>query len=403
MAADGVTTQQWQRIDNLVAKEQSALLALFRDLHQNPELSHEEKETSARYAKELRAAGFTVTERFGGYGVVGVLKNGKGPTPLLRADMDALPIQEATGLAYASKNRGVMHACGHDVHMTNAIGTARVLSAMKDAWRGTVIIIGQPAEERGAGSKQMLKAGLRTKFPKYDQAVGLHIHDSLEAGKLSFLEGFILASVDSVDITIRGQGGHGAAPHLGIDPIVMSAEFITALQTIVSRNVEPIKDAVVTVGSIHGGTKHNIIPDEVKLQLTLRTFEPDVRATLLKRITALIHGIAQAHGAPKPSMRTSEGVPSTFNDPALGRRLMPVLKAAGKGFETGSKGMYGEDFSRYALGQKVPTTFFSLGVMPKAKAKRGYAHSAKFQADVKAALPSGIRAMVGVVLTLQGR
>jgi len=269
------------------------LEALYMDLHRNPELSLHEEKTSAKMAGRLRALGYEVTEKVGGFGVVAVLKNGKGPTVLIRADMDALPLEERTGLPYASTVRAkndagvevpVMHACGHDVHMTSLIGAATLLARAKDRWRGTLVLVAQPAEEGGGGAKSMLEDGLLTRFPKPDYAIALHDLPLLPAGKLGVTSGYALANVDSVDITVYGRGGHGSRPESTVDPIVIAARTVLALQTIVARENSPFDPAVVTVGSIHGGTKHNIIPDEVKLQLTVRSYKEAVRDRLLAAI-----------------------------------------------------------------------------------------------------------------------
>jgi len=253
---------------SLVEDDLEYLVGLYKDLHQNPELSLEEKNTSIKMAKELREAGFEVTENFGGYGVVGIMRNGDGPQVLYRTDMDGLPMWEKTALDYASKVEvpyqggtvGTMHSCGHDMHMTTWIGTARAMAQMKDKWSGTLMMIGRPAEEIGVGAKLMMDAGLFEKFGVPDYGLALHCNPGLEAGAISLSEGYILASAESIDIKVKGIGSHGASPHLSIDPIVVASMIVMDLQTIVSRNVKPIDDAVVTVGAIKGGTKHNIIP-----------------------------------------------------------------------------------------------------------------------------------------------
>jgi hippurate hydrolase len=293
----------------MVTQEMDALLSTYKHLHSHPELSYYEKETAAYVASALRELGFEVTEKVGDYGVPGrtsyglvaVLENGPGPTVMVRTDLDALPVVENTGVPYASTvttelngdRVGVMHACGHDLHMTSFLGTARLLSQLRDEWSGTLVLIGQPAEERGSGAKAMLDGGLYTSFPKPDYAVALHTNAAMPAGTVGYREGYALANVDSVDITIRGAGGHGAYPHTTKDPIVIAAEVVLALQTIVSREVAPIDPAVVTVGSFHGGTKHNIIPDEAQLQLTVRSYKPEVRKQVLDAIERITKGIAR--------------------------------------------------------------------------------------------------------------
>ena len=286
-------SQQVSKIQTLLEKEYLYFENLCKYLHSHPELSFQEKETAERMEQELKKIGFAVTKNVGGYGVVGVLKNGDGPTIMVRADMDALPVEEQTGLDYASKVRtkddqgnevNVMHACGHDIHMTVFIGTARLLNQMKNDWQGTIVMVAQPAEERGGGAKAMLTDGLFSKFPRPDYAVALHVSPTLPAGSVGLVEGYALANVDAVDVTIFGVGGHGAVPEATIDPVVLSARLVLALQTIVSRELAPINPAVVTVGSIHGGTKHNIIPEEVHLQLTVRSYSDEVRDHIMKSI-----------------------------------------------------------------------------------------------------------------------
>jgi amidohydrolase len=295
-------------VRKLVADAYPKLDALYRHFHAHPELSLHEEKTSAKLAEELREVGFQVTHPVGGQGLVAVLRNGQGPTLLIRSDLDALPVTEQTGLPYASTVQtkddkgntvGVMHACGHDVHMTVLAGTARVLNTLKDRWRGTLVLIGQPAEERVQGARAMLADGLFKRFPKPDMAIALHCAADLPAGMVGVNGGHVLANVDSVDVVIRGVGGHGAWPHRTKDPIVLAAETVLALQTIVSRETDPLEPAVVTVGSIHGGTKYNIIPDEVRLQLTLRSYSDDVRKHTITAIKRITRGLAQAAGLPE--------------------------------------------------------------------------------------------------------
>src|SRR6478752_1675828 len=290
-----------QTPQSLADAELPSLLGIYKDLHSHPELSGYEERTAALVAKELRATGCQVTEELGkyensklkGYGVVGVMKNGDGPTVLVRTDMDALPVEEETGLPYASKvvarnDEGkdvhVMHACGHDVHVAAFIGTARALGKLKDRWHGTIIFVGQPAEETGNGARALLKDGLYDRFGKPDFALGFHDKADVQVGHIAVTEGYMSANVDSVDVTVRGVGGHGAYPHKTKDPINLAAQIINAWQTIVSRQNNPLDPVVITVGSIHGGTKHNIIPDEVKMQLTVRTYKSEVRERVLADI-----------------------------------------------------------------------------------------------------------------------
>jgi amidohydrolase len=320
-------------VDAKLDAEVADLLALYKHLHANPELSLQEMKSAARMAEELRKLGFDVTEKVGGTGVVGVLKNGAGPTVLVRADMDALPVTEQTGVPYASKVRttdrfghdvGVMHACGHDVHMTCFVGTARVLASVKDRWAGTLVFVAQPAEEIGVGARAMIEDGLFKRFPKPDYALALHADALAEVGTIRFTDGLALANVDTVDVTVKGRGGHGASPHTTVDPIVLAARIVLDLQTIVSREVNPTDPAVVTVGSIHGGTKHNIIPNEVKLQITVRSTKDAVRDHVLKAIDRICKAAAAGARAPDPEVRVNlaEYTPSTINDGPLTRRTV---------------------------------------------------------------------------------
>src|ERR1043166_786186 len=318
VACTGVSAQQ-ASIQQLVEGELPSLLSIYKDIHSHPELSTQEQRTSVLVGKELRAAGCEVTENFGKfekptlkcYGIVGVMKNGAGPTVLIRTDMDALPVQEQTGASYASKltatnNDGkevpVMHACGHDIHMSAFIGTARTLQKLKDQWHGTVLFIGQPAEEMVGGARAMLNAGLYNRFGKPDYCLGMHDDAEIEAGKIGVTDGYACANVDSVDVIVKGMGGHGAYPHKTKDPIVLSAEMINAWQTIASRENNPLDPMVLTVGSIHGGTKHNIIPDDVKMQITVRTYKPEVRQHVLAAIAEIAKGIATSGGLPADHM-----------------------------------------------------------------------------------------------------
>lgn len=394
------------------------LTQLYKELHQAPELSFEEKETAARMAKLARELGFDVTENVGGHGVVAVLKNGEGPTLLLRADMDALPVPEETGLDYASKVKvtdprgavvGVMHACGHDMHMTMLIGTLRYLEGHRDAWKGTLVAIFQPAEERGGGAEAMLNDGLFRRFPRPNYALALHVAADRETGKIATRPGYALANVDSVDIVIHGRGGHGAYPHMTIDPIVIAARLVMDLQTIVSREMKPIEPAVVTVGSIHGGTKHNIISDECRLQLTVRSFSPEVRKHIHDAIRRKANAAAAASGAPEPEIEFSDGTPALSNDPDLVARVLPVIgKAIGAGnVETADQSMGGEDFGRFGLAG-VPIVMLSVGaVEPErlAKLREGGAlepslHSPKFYPDIEPTLTTGVTALSSAALDL---
>jgi len=395
---------------------------LYRDLHQNPELSHQEEKTAAKLAERLRKLGFEVTQKVGGHGVVAVLRNGKGPTVLLRTDMDALPVEEKTGLPYASKamarddtgqSVSVMHACGHDVHMTVWVGTATLLARAKDRWRGTLVMVGQPAEERGSGARGMLEDGLYKRFPKPDFAVALHNSAAAVAGSIEYVAGYALANVDSVDITLHGKGGHGAYPHTTVDPIVLAARTILSLQTLVSREKSPLEPAVVTVGSIHGGTKHNIIPDEVKLQLTVRSYKPEVRKQLLAGIERVVNAEATAAGAPRrPEVTVSEGTPATYNDPELTKRLVgAITRVLGKeNLREAQPVMGGEDFSEYGLAG-VPAVMLWLGtVEPKRHAEAKAAgetlpslHSPLFAPDRERTLRTGVTTLTTSALELLGK
>ncbi|WP_242125075.1 amidohydrolase [Sphingobium sp. Sx8-8] len=367
-------------IATTIAKDMDDLMSLYRDLHANPELSEQETATAAKLARRLRAMKFTVTEKVGGTGVVAVMKNGSGPVLLIRADMDALPVTEQTGLDYASKVKaktadgvetGVMHACGHDTHMTAFIETARLLSSMKEQWKGTLVMILQPAEEVGRGARLMLEDGLYTRFPRPTHAIAFHDAASLEAGKIGYTPGFALANVDSVDLLVRGSGGHGAYPQTTRDPIVLGARIVTSLQTLVSREQDPFDPAVVTVGSFTGGTKHNVIPDEAKMLLTVRSYSDETREKLIRGIERIARGEAIAAGVPDDKMPVisvkDEFTPSTYNPPLFANQMGDVLKGhfpAGTVMET-KPSMAGEDFGRYYRADKSINSFiFWVGGVP---------------------------------------
>jgi amidohydrolase len=404
----------------------------YKALHAAPELSHYEEKTATFFAAQLRAMGYTVTEHVGkyerpewtGYGVVAVLKNGAGPTVLLRTELDALPVEEKTGLPYASKVKtkndagqevSVMHACGHDIHITNMIGTAKTLSELKDQWHGTLVILGQPAEEVVDGARSILRDGLYERFPKPDYVIALHDSADLEAGKVGYTPGYAMASSTSVDIKIRGLGGHGARPEATKDPIVVAAQVIMALQTIVSREDSPLDPVVVTVGSIHGGTKHNIIPDEVDLQLTVRAYKEEVRKRVLASIERITKGIAMAAGIPDdraPIVKFSDTqfTTSLYNDPQLTERLATAFaKALGQDNVVKLQPvMMSEDFGSLSLDQKIPAVQFTLGAVDPAKVKLSKEtgtslpslHSALFAPLPEPALRTGIKAMTFAVLDL---
>lgn len=402
----------------------ASLEKLYKHLHSHPELSLREEKTSAMLAKELESLGFEVASKVGGHGVVGVLKNGAGPTILVRTDMDALPVIERTSLPYSSEVRtrdkdgkevGVMHACGHDMHMTCWVGSARVLAALKDRWQGTLVFIGQPAEEVGAGARMMLEAGLFEKFPRPDYCLALHCDGRTEHGKITFTEGLALANVDSVDIVVKGKGGHGAAPHTTVDPIVLAARIILDLQTIVSREVNPTEPAVVTVGSIHGGAKHNIIPNDVKLQLTVRTTKDVVRKQVLDAIKRIAKAAADGARAPEPEVRVDAGefTPAMVNDSKLTRKTVALFKEllGDDKVEERPLMMGGEDFGRYGRAG-VPIFMYFLGTIDPARvadSKREGGkplpsmHSDLYFPIVEPSIRTGVLTMSAAVLNLIGR
>jgi amidohydrolase len=426
------TTLAQQSLDALIDRDIASLVTTYKALHAAPELSHYEEKTATFLAAQLRAMGYTVTEHVGkyqmpewtGYGVVAVLKNGAGPTVLLRTELDALPVDEKTGLPYASKVKmkndagqevSVMHACGHDIHITNMIGTAKILSELKSQWQGTLVILGQPAEEVVDGARSVLRDGLYERFPKPDFVIALHDSADLEAGKVGYTPGFAMASSTSVDIKIRGLGGHGARPESTRDPIVVAAQVILALQTIVSREDSPLDPVVVTVGSIHGGTKHNIIPDEVDLQLTVRAYKEEVRKRVLASIERITKGIAMAAGIPDdraPIVKFSDSQFTTalYNDPQLAERLATAFaKALGQDNVVKLQPvMMSEDFGSLSLDQKIPAVQFTLGAVDPAKVKLSKEtgtslpslHSALFAPLPEPALRTGIKAMTSAVLDL---
>ncbi|MBI4248075.1 MAG: amidohydrolase [Elusimicrobia bacterium] len=411
-----------EQIQALVDKDYLRLKDYYTDLHGHPELSRQEKRSSENLSRELKEAGFEVTGGIGGYGVVGVLKNGDGPTVLVRTDMDALPVKEETGLSYASvaevKSEDgaltpVMHACGHDMHQAVFVGVARLLSQLKTDWRGTLVFIGQPAEEIGAGAKAMLKDGLFMQFPKPDFALALHVDSSLAAGAVGYREGWAFANVDSVDITVKGRGGHGAYPENSIDPVVIASRLVVALQTIVSREIKPTEPAVVTVGAIHGGSKHNIIPDEVRLMLTVRSYTDEVRARILDAIKRIALHVAASAGAegnltPEVKVLDDEYTPAAYNDSALVLRVVGNFRRIFGAQNVLEKEavMGGEDFGRYrrAAGGSLQSFMFRLGSAdPKADPKQlPSLHSSKYAPVVEPTLKTGVRAMTWAVLTVLG-
>ena len=407
--------EERKSIEESIKKDIPYLKSLYLDIHQNPEISLMEKETSKKLANELEKIGFEVTRNFGGYGVVGIFKNGNGPTILYRTDMDALPMKEKTGLSYASQiitknfdgnDVGTMHSCGHDMHMTVWTGTARALVERKNEWKGTIIMIGQPAEEIGAGAAMMLNEGLFEKYPIPDYGIALHSSPTIPSGKVGFGKGYTMANTESVDIKVFGQGAHGASPHMSIDPIVTASIIVMELQTIVSRNINPLDDAVITVGSFQGGTKHNIIPDEVKLQLTIRTYKEEVRKLIHKRIKEVSNGVASSMGLDKsqwPEVIIPEKyTPANFNDSKLVDLMMNSSKEiiGANNVIVSDPQMVGEDFSRFGnTKEKIPTVLYWLGTVPDDRMKKyeagNYAlpglHSPFYYPEIERSIITGIK------------
>ena len=423
LGAIWTSTNPGDQINLYLDEDLENLVSFYQALHQKPELSLFEKETAAKLAAEMRALGFDVTEEFGGFGIVCTFKNGEGPTVLYRTDMDGLPVAEKTDLPYASSHRmkdmnGVenqtMHACGHDMHMTVWLGTARALMQMKDAWRGTLLFIGQPAEEIGEGSALMLEAGLYEKFPVPDYGVGLHSSPEIPSGKVGFGKGFTMARAESIDIKVYGRGAHGASPHKAIDPVVLASLMVMELQTIVSRNVDPLESAVLTVGSIHGGTKHNIIADQVNLQITLRTFKNDVRYMIHKRIREIARGIAISAGLPEslfPEVIIPESsTDPNYNHPELVDRMVHSATASigEQNVWEAAPQMVAEDFSRYGQTEhKVPTVLYWLGTVPPERmeaARNGASipalHSAFYFPDPRSSIQTGVKVTSQILIDL---
>jgi hippurate hydrolase len=434
LAAVSAVRGQEAKLDGLLDREMPSLVSTYKSLHAAPELSHHEVKTSAFVAGELRALGYSVTDHVGKYpghpdwasfGVVGVMKNGGGPTVYVRTELDALPVEEMTGLPYASKVRtkddeghdvGVMHACGHDIHITSFLGTAKMLVELKAQWHGTLVMLAQPAEEAINGAKAMLDDGLYTRFPRPDFVLALHDSPAVEAGKVGYTPGYAMASSTSVDVTMRGIGGHGSAPQVAKDPIVEAAEFILAIQTIVSRETSPFDPTVVTVGSIHGGTRPNIIPDEVHLQLTIRTYKEEVRQHIVAALARMAQGIAAADGippsrAPIVTASESEYTPSTYNDPQLTLRLAQVFKTAlgPENVREMPAIMASEDFCRFGLDDhQIPICLFSLGAVDPAKLAESRRtgvplpglHSSLWAPVPEPTLRTGVKSMTSAVLDL---
>ena len=413
---------------NFIADDyQQHLAPLWDHFHRNPELSLMEQKTAKRLAKELRAVGFEVTEKVGGTGIVALMKNGDGPMVMVRADMDGLPVVEQSGLANASKVKmkdwngetvGVMHACGHDVHITSLVGTARYMSENKDKWSGTLMLIGQPAEERGPGASAMMADNLWQRFGQPDYAFAFHVSANTEAGKIVVDEGSPYAGADTVDITVHGIGAHGASPHQGKDPIVIGAQIVNNLQTIISRELAPRYAGVITVGAFHSGTKHNIISDEAKLQLTVRSLTPQVREQLLSAIKRIAIGTARTAGMPEdklPEVVVSEfSFPPTFNDQKLAKRLKGVLNdkmGSDTLLEPAETGMGAEDFGFFTTAPYIPSVYFKVGGTPKADFERAAAggaavpshHSPQFKITPEPAIKSGVEATVHALLDIMAK
>ncbi len=382
----------------LIQQRKSHLQKFYRDLHENPELSGQEKRTAGKLAEELKTLGLEVQEGIGGFGVVGILRNGEGPVTWIRADLDGLPVTENTGLPYKSKNVGVMHACGHDHHIASLAGVAYVLSNTKNLWQGTVVFIGQPAEELGQGAKAMLKDNLLKKAPKPNVILALHVTGLYEEGAIGVMPGFAMANADSVDVTFKGRGTHGSAPEGGIDPFVMAAEFILRLQTIVGREKKAINPGVISVGSIHGGTKNNIIPDDVKLQLTIRSYDDETRQLLLKRITEVAQGISKTSGALPPVVVKTESADALFNDLTLAERAKTIFTREFSKLEKVNPTMGAEDFGQFGLAAKVPSLMFWVGTGGEKPIILN--HSPKYDSKFDKTYARAVQAMTALVMDL---
>ena len=430
--AFGVAAPVHAQSDDLrqkITADMPGLMELYRDLHANPELSFEEVRTAKLLAARMRKLGFQVTEGVGKTGVVSVMKNGEGPTVMLRADMDGLPVVEQTGLPFASKRTatpasgvttGVMHACGHDTHMAAFIGAAQQLVARKGEWRGTLVMILQPAEEIGLGAKAMLDDGLYTRFPKPEYVMAFHDAAQMPAGMIGYSPGYALANVDSVDITVPGVGGHGAYPHTAKDPIVLASAIVMKLQTLISREANPLEPAVVTVGSFHAGAKHNIISDEAKLQITVRSYSDEDRKRLLDGIARIARGEAIAAGMPEDRMPKVEVedpyTPSTFNDPEFSEAVMADLRTrfGEKRVLKVPSVMGGEDFSQFrrAAPEDVKSLIFWVGGVPQDKwdaAQRPGAaplpslHSPFWAPDAEKVIATGVEALTAAAMRLMAK
>ena len=429
--AAGAHTQSSSGLPASVQAQLPALSETYKQLHRNPELSHHEEKTSAYLAAELRKAGYHVSERVGkyqdgsrAYGVVAVMENGRGPRLLVRSDMDALPVEEKTGLDYASTVRaknpegqdvGVMHACGHDIHVTVLLGTAREMAARKNEWHGTLVLIGQPSEETIDGARAMLADSLYERFGQPDFVLSEHDAATAPAGAIAIKGGPLLASSTSIDVVMRGIGSHGSAPQYGKDPVLMAAEFVVRAQSIISRQIDPQQPAVLTVGTIHGGTKRNIIPDEVTMGITLRTYSDKVRDQIIADIRREADGIATGYGLPADRMpivtvSESEITPATYNDPALAERVRAVATAAlGADHVLPAESVMGsEDVGLFTLGGKIPGVMFWLGAADPDKLAHAREteiplpglHSARFAPVYGPTIETGVTAMTAMALDL---
>jgi amidohydrolase len=411
-------------LKNAIDEDYPYIHKLYTHLHSHPELSFHEQKTAKRLANELRETGFEVTEGVGGYGLVALMRNGKGPTVMIRTDMDALPIKEKTGLPYAStkihefansQTTPVMHACGHDVHMSVFTGTARMMSKMKAQWSGTLMMIAQPAEEMGAGARKMLEDGLFERFERPNYNLALHVDPGLPSRTLAVPSGYSFANVDSVDIRVFGQGGHGALPASAKDPVVLAAHIVIVLQTIVSREISPQDAAVVTVGTIQGGTKRNIIPEQVDLQLTVRTYADETRKKVLESIKRIAENQARSFGMPEDKLPKiyieQKYTPAVYNDPVLSKRIHEHFeKQLGREqLKSIVPAMVGEDFARYGrVEPRIPSLMFRLGAADPSACARAKQedislpplHSSHFAPPPEATIKTGIEAMTEAALLL---
>lgn len=424
--------QNLEQLDRLVRGELGSLVDCYKKLHANPELSGHEEQTAAFLARELRLSGYQVTEGVGkylkhqwrGHGVLGLLVNGPGPTVLVRADLDALPIEEQTGLPYASRVKAqrdgqevaVMHACGHDLHLASLIGSARVLARMKESWQGTLVLVGQPGEEGGGGAQAMLNDGAYRLVPRPDAALALHATAQLPAGEVACAAGNFMASLTEVEVTVYGVGAHGSAPERAKDPVVMAAQLVLALQTIVSREVNPLEPAVLTVGSIHGGTASNIIPEQVRLLLSIRAYDDAVRDAIVASIERMAAGIALAAGVPaerSPNVALRVAHPANYNDPQLTRRVTEAMSLVlgADCVQQAQPVMASEDFGFWGLNREIPTCMFWLGAADPELFRRSQEsgvplpslHSPFYAPLPEPALYTGVRSTVAAVLSLMGQ